>query len=115
MKSGDDFAQTISKQAKVTHSHHYAKTGENIPLCTYWHLQQPCILKSSSELVRALAYCVHYSTITETPNLHFIDRFQFAWLTSSISGFETKSTNTGRMSLAGTVRARFLKCCNYAV
>ena len=32
----------------------------------------------------ALAYCVHYATITKPSNLHLIDRLQFPWLTAAI-------------------------------
>ena len=31
-----------------------------------------------------MAYCLYYATITKHSNLHWIDRLQFPWLTSSI-------------------------------
>ena len=39
-----------------------------------------CILDSFGEKVRALAYCLHYATITKSSNL------QFPWLTASKVG-----------------------------
>ena len=44
--------------------------------------KQPCILESFGELVRALAYSLHYATITKHYNFKLIDRLQFPWLTA---------------------------------
>ena len=60
--------------------------------------QQPCILVLFYEKVRALAYCLHYATITKHFNLNLIDRLQFPWLTVSRpysqSGIEQNPTDS---------------------